>query len=146
MKQFIYTTLKSGSAINMGEQDVQGGISRRRTGLSDNLHVLHVLVKTVEFDNLYKFAKGETLFFFNLFEKLFLKCAIVCHIGDSFRLITISLYWKKQKSQVIVHKLNVLCLCKLHKWNRRRNILVLHKSFKTVIIFLLVLHNMNREF
>jgi hypothetical protein len=32
MKQFIYTTLKSGSAINMGEQDVQGGISEEEPG------------------------------------------------------------------------------------------------------------------
>lgn len=88
----------------MGEQDVQGGISRRRTGLSDNLHVLHVLVKTVEFDNLYKLAKGEALFFFDLFEKLFLDCAIVTHVWDSFRLITMLLYSKKLKSQVIVHK------------------------------------------
>ena len=65
----------------MGEQDVQGEISRRRTGLSDNLHVLHALVETIELNNLYKLAKGEALFFFDLSEKLFLKFAIVCHIG-----------------------------------------------------------------
>ena len=90
--------------MNMGEQDVQGGISRRRTGLSDNLHVLHVLVETVEFNNLYKFAEGEALFFFDLSEKFFLNCAIVTHVWDSFRLITMLLYSKIPKSQVIVHK------------------------------------------
>ena len=88
----------------MGEQDVQGEISRRRTGLSDNLHVLHALVETIELNNLYKLAKGEALFFFDLFEKLFLNCAIVCHIGDSFRLITMLLYSKIKKSQAIMHK------------------------------------------
>ena len=130
MKQFIYTTLKSGSAINMGEQDVQGGISRRRTGLSDNLHVL---VKTIEFNNLYEFAKGEALFFFDLFEKLFLKCAIVCHIGNSFRLITMLLYSKIPKSQVIMHKWNNQHLVKVHRQRNLCFVVILHKKHLAVL-------------
>lgn len=141
MKQIYISTLKSGSAMNMGEQDVQGGISRRRTGLSDNLHVLHILVETVEFNNLYKFAKGETLFFFDLSEKLFLNCAIVTHVWDSFRLITMLLYSKISKSQVIMHKATVVQLCKMHNKVCLLFVFELHKSVKSGSKLLLKLHN-----
>ena len=74
----------------------------RRTGALDSLDVL---VETIKLNNSFKLSEGEALFFFDLSEKLFLNCTIVTHVWDSFLLITMLLYSKKPKSQVIMHKL-----------------------------------------
>ena len=99
----------------------------RRTGALDSLHVL---VETIKLNNSFKLSEGEALFFFDLSEKLFLDCAIVTHVWDSFRLITMLLYSKKSKSQVIMHKHSSVYLCKVHNRNCWLFVFGLHKSIK----------------
>ena len=102
---------------------------------------LQVLVETIKLNNSFKLSEGEALFFFDLSEKLFLNCAIVTHIWDSFRLITMLLYTKKSKSQVILHNRGSVKLCNMHNSAWWSFVFELHKSVKMQLKVLLKLHN-----